>query len=93
MFINDDYETDCGKYHVSNIMLGQEIVIDACVLDYFDQPAGDTQFMVYSEDEDHYINGSNSVLISCTKLQGINVTGSKISDANNFTIKHTVSLT
>ena len=30
--------------------------------------------MVDSQDEDHYINGSNSVLISCTNLQGINVT-------------------
>ena len=33
---------------------------------------------------DYYINGLNTVLISCTKLQGINVTGSKISDAINF---------
>ena len=45
--------------------------------------------MVAGEDEDHHINGSNSVLISCNKLQGINVTGSQISDANNLTINLT----
>jgi len=87
--INDDNVTDCGRYYVNNIMLGQEIVIDACVLNYYDQPAGETQFMVESNNTDHTINGTNSVLISCTKLQGINVTGSKISGVTNFTINLT----
>jgi len=87
--IDDDNVNSCGTYYVNRIMLGQEIIIDACVLDYYDQPAGETQFRVYSNDEDHAINGTNSVLISCAELQGINVTGSKISDAINFTMNLT----
>ena len=79
------------------MMLGQEIIIDACVLDYYDQPAGETQFLVDSNNTDHSINGSNSILISCTEMQVINITGYKISDAKNFTINLTfyaiVSLT
>ena len=64
--VDDDNWTDCGTYYINNIMLGQEVIIDACVLDYYDQPADETQFMVDSNDEDHTINRSNSVLISCT---------------------------
>ena len=68
-------------------MLGQKIIIDACVLDYYNQPAGETQFTVDSDDDNHtIICGSNSLIISCTELQGINVTGSKISDVTNFTM-------
>ena len=89
MCIDDDNGTDCGTYYVKNIMLGQEITIDACVLDYYDQPAGETQFLVDSNNTDHSINGSNSILISCTDIQGINITGYKISDATNFTINLT----
>jgi len=87
--IDDDNVTNCGKYFVSDIMLGQEIVIDACVLDYFNQPADETQIMVDSNDEDHTIIGTNSVLISCTRLQGISVKGSKIFEATNFTTNFT----
>ena len=57
--IDDDNATNCVTYYVNNIMLGQEIIIDACVLDYYDQPAVETQFMVDGNDEDHNINGSN----------------------------------
>ena len=79
--IDDDNVTNCGTYYVNNIMLGQEIIIDACVRDYYNQPTVETQFVVDSNDENHFINGSNSVLISCTNgLQGICITGSKFSD-------------
>ena len=84
--IDDDNATNCVTYYVNNIMLGQEIIIDACVLDYYDQPAVETQFMVDGNDEDHNINGSNSVLISCNGLQGIIIEGIKVSDATNFSI-------
>ena len=88
--IDDDDVTNCGTYYVNNIMLSQELLIDACVLNYYDQPAVETQFMVDSNNDDHTINGPNSVLISCDNgLQGISVTGSKISDITNFTINLT----
>ena len=87
--IDNDNRTDCGSYFVNNIMLGQEIIIDACVLDYYDQAADETQYMVDFSNENHKINGSNSVLISCTKLQEIRITGSKVCDAINFTMNLT----
>ena len=88
--IDDDNVVNCGKYYVNNIMLGQEIIVDACVRDYYDQRAVETQFMVDSNDKNHTINGTNSVLISCDNgLQGINITGSKISDITNFTMNLT----
>ena len=90
MCIDDDNVTNCGTYYINNIMLGQEIIIDACVRDYYDQRTVETQFMVDSNDEDHNINGTNSVIISCTNgLQGINVTGFKISDIKNLTMNLT----
>ena len=63
---------------LNNIMLGQEIITDACVLDYYDQTADETKFMVYSYNNENYtINGSHSVLISCAQFEEISVTGSK----------------
>jgi len=35
--------TNCRKYYINNIMLGEEIIIDACEQDYYDQPADETQ--------------------------------------------------
>ena len=85
--IDDDNVSSCGTYYVTNIMLGQEIITGACVLDYYDQTAD--EFMLDSNNEDHYINGTNSVLISCTELQSISITGSKIGNAKNFTMNLT----
>ncbi|XP_065908921.1 uncharacterized protein [Dysidea avara] len=78
--------TNCGIYFIKNIMLGQNIINRGCVLDYYDQPVVETQFIVDSNDEDHTINGSNSVLMSCNGLQGISVKGSKISGRTNFSM-------
>ena len=55
--------TNCGIYVIKNIMFGQNIINRGCVLDYYDQPVVETQFIVDGNDEDHTINGSNSVLI------------------------------
>ena len=54
MCIDDNNGTDCGTYIycIKNIILGQEITIDACVLDYYDQPAGETHFLVDSNNTD-----------------------------------------
>ena len=78
--------TNCGIYFIKNIMLGQNIINRGCVLDYYDQPVVETQFIVDSNDEDHTINGSNSVLMSCNGLQGISVKGSRISGRTNFSM-------
>jgi len=59
MCINDDNVTDCRKYYVSNIMLGQEIIINACVLNYYGKTAEGAQFAVKKSSNIHYLNGKN----------------------------------
>jgi len=77
----------CGTYFVNNIMLGQEIMIDACVLNYFNKPAYATAFLVNGNGQDHYINGSSTkVLTACDILQGISVTGNEVKRASNFSM-------
>ena len=40
--IDNDNASNCRTYYVNDVMLGQEIVIDSCILDYHDQPASGT---------------------------------------------------
>ena len=69
--------TDSSTYYLSNIMLGQEITFDACVLDYYDQPTEAADFVVSGMDhQDYNISGSKYVSITCNQtIQGISVTG------------------
>ena len=70
-------------------MLGQEIIINACVLDYFNQPAGSTQFELSYDDQDHCIIGSDHVLISCTAVfEGVSIKGERVVKATNTSILH-----
>ena len=67
--IDNDNDTICQTYLTKNIMLGQEIIINASVLDFYNQPAGSTQFVLSNEDQDHHIVGSDNVLISSKVLK------------------------
>ena len=80
---------DCQIYRTRNIMLGQEIIIDACVLDYFDQPAGGTLFILDNDDEDHQINGSHFALVSCEGFRGIRIIGKKVTNAVDYNVTMT----
>ena len=84
--IDYDNDTNCKVYLTQNVMLGQEIVIDACVLDYYGKSAGGTLFSVTGENLDHHITGAKDVLVSSTVFQGIGIIGKKISDMKNFTM-------
>jgi len=59
MCITDDNDTNYQTYLTRNIMLGQEIVINACIVNYYNQQAESTQFVLSSEDQDYYIIGSD----------------------------------
>ena len=86
---NDDGGgTNCQTYVVKNIMLGQEIKLEARVLDYYNKSAVSTQFLISTDDQDHYIAGSyyKYVSISCEIIQGISVTGDEVMKAENFSI-------
>ena len=85
-------ETDHNTYYVNEIMLGQNILIPACVLDQQEMPTGPVQFMVQLVDnniQDYIIEGSNLITANCKTLQGINnlfITGNPPSKNSTITI-------
>ena len=84
--IDEDNDTSCHSYLVKNIMLGQKIILDACVLDYYDKLADGAQFLVEGRDETHNINSSKFISISCEKLEGISVKGNRVLNVTNFSM-------
>ena len=82
--IDDDNKT-CKTYYISNVMLGQDITIDACVLGFNDQTAGSVDFVVSSKDQEYKIDG-RFVSVACKEFQGVGVTGKRISNRTNFTM-------
>ena len=92
--IDNDNDSQCCSYYVQNIMLGTEITIPACVLDYYNQSVDSTQFLIHSEMHSNYFNnGPNEVLISCDNLQGINIMGyQSLSKSMNFSINITLNI-
>jgi len=78
--------TNCKVYLTRGVMLGQEIVSNACKLDHHDRPAEGTLFIVNGNTQDHHINRSKYVLMTCTFFQGISIVGMRIISATNFTM-------
>ena len=63
---NDDDE--CKLYFIDNIMLGQEIPLDACMYDYYGKEADAAQFQLVtgnSEGDKDLMLGLNTTFISC----------------------------
>jgi len=77
---------NCQTYLTRNIMLGQEIIIDACVRDYYDQPADGTLFILNDEDENHHISGSHFALVSCEGFRGTRIIGKEVTNTVNYSI-------
>ena len=74
---NDSIEY--GKYYMTNIMLGQEIKINPCLLDYQKMPAEVIQFKIIGESHDDYlIHGSEYASVSCNHtIKGISIVGNQ----------------
>ncbi|XP_065914577.1 probable outer membrane protein pmp20 [Dysidea avara] len=77
---------NCNTYFVDNIMLGQNIKINACVLSFHDQPARGVDFVVSGENHDHNLGRTQFVPIACNLFEGVSVTGKETSDITNFTM-------
>ena len=77
--IKNDDSVGCEKYYIGNIMLGQEIMIPACLLDYYNIPAEVTQFTILGQDhQNYYVYGSQYILISCNhSIEGISIIGNQ----------------
>ena len=68
-------DTDPNTYYVNDIMLGQNIIIPACTLDYNEIPLSIVQFtvqLVGNNDQNYSIQGSGLISVDCRTLQGIN---------------------
>ena len=67
--------TDPNTYYVNDIMLGQNIIIPACTLDYNEISLAIVQFIVQlvdNNDQNYSIQGSDLISVECRTLQGIN---------------------
>ena len=67
--------TDPNTYYVNDIMLGQNIIIPACTLDYNEISLAIVQFtvqLVNNNDQNYSIQGSDLISVDCRTLQGIN---------------------
>ena len=86
--IDNDNDTQCNRYYIENIMLGSEINIPACVLDYYNQSFNSIQFLVHGDIYmNYFISGPKQVLISCDRFEGINIIGNQaLSKSTNFSI-------
>ena len=87
--IDNDNDTQCNSYYVQNVMLGSEIILPACVLDYYRNQINDSiQFLVNNEIHSKYLtNGPNEILISCDTFQGISIMSyQSLSTSSNFSI-------
>ena len=87
--IDNNNDTQCNSYYVQNVMLGSEIILPACVLDYYGNRINDsTQFLVHNEmDSNYFTKGPKQILVSCDTIQGISILSNQIlSTSINFSI-------
>ena len=92
--IDNDNDTQCNSYYVQNMMLGNEITLPACVLDYYDNPILDsTQFIIDSETHSNYfLTGPKHILISCDIFRGISIKGNQSLSKSNANFSINISL-
>ena len=92
--VDNDNDTQCKKYYVKSIMLGREIAIPVCVLDYYNQTVDSTQFLVHEtySNNSYSIKGAKQVVISCDTFKGISIIGNQsFSKSTNFSITITLN--
>ena len=77
----NENNTDCDSYFVNNVMLGEEVLVEACMYDYYNRPSDDARFEVAgSNNQDYYTPGSKYILVSCNStIQGVSLYGNTIS--------------
>ena len=85
---------ECNSYYVGNIMLGQKVIFDACMYDYYDQSSDAARFVVGGTDnQSYYIPGSNYMLISCNNtFQGVALIGNDTSPVLPFNYSANITL-
>ena len=69
--------TECNAYYINDIMLGQQLKFNACVVDYYDQPTDElTQFLLTGINQEHNNVSAKYMTVSCDHTtQGVSITG------------------
>ena len=85
--------TECEEYYIDNVMLGQEITINVCLLDHYNKPAEVTQFKFIGENHQNYfMHGSEYTSISCNHtIEGISIQGNK--SVSNLPLNYSILVT
>ena len=93
--IDTDNDTQCNSYYVQNIMLGSEIIIPTCVLDYYNNVVMDsTQLMAHTESNSNYFNNvQKDILLSCNLFQRFRVMGNQtLATLQNYSINFSLNV-
>ena len=92
--IEGEEAEECGSYYISNIMLGEEVLVGACMYDYYDRPSDDARFVVMGSDsKDYYIPGSKDVIVSCNNtIRGITLNENNILPASSSNYSMAITL-
>ena len=69
--------TECNAYYINDIMLGQQLKFNACVVDYYDQPTDElTQFLLTGINQEHNYVSAKYMTVSCDHTtQGVSIIG------------------
>ena len=85
--INYANDSGCNSYLISNIMLGEKILMDACLYDYYNKPVDAARFSISGPENHGFVLGSNNALISCNRtFELVHILGNK-SYPFNYSIK------
>ena len=60
-------DTECDSYYISNIMLGEKILLDACMYDYYNNPVDVARFLISGGNNRGYHLDSNNTLMTCNR--------------------------
>ena len=90
---DDNESANCDTYYVNHLMLGEEVNIPVCVLDYCNQHCDPTQFFMQGDNNQNYsINAPSQVLLSCGTNQLISIIGTEsLSKSLNYSINFTLN--
>ena len=92
--LDDANDTQCNNYYVQNIMLGTEIVLPVCLLDYYNQSVDSIHFLVreINPNYNYSIKRPKQVLISCDTFEGISIIGNQsLTKPTNFSLNITLN--
>ena len=72
----------CNQYYVNNVMLGQEILINSCLIDHYDKPSDEVVEFLVSGKNEEFIPSLKYIVASRCSNTPISVTGNQSSLVN-----------